>query len=254
MLSVKKWLELGLEHGFMNSKLDVKDGNGKLWGNVYPGSDIKLLQQVHGTDIVNVASEEFVYDNNAPAKADGWRIELQHAPRGTTFGLYTADCSPVIIFIHSLKIVYLLHCGWRSAVDNLLPKALAEITANTTPPRANNNSPLRRNALAKDIEICVGPSAKSCHYEVQSDVTEPAVANFLAIGGDKKDLSDVIVHRNGKTYFDTQELLRQQSLLSGIPAANFTAIPICTMNDLTYFSFRRQGPTSMARQATFVKV
>ena len=264
ILSVKEWLEQGFEHGFMNGELDINDGNGRLWPNVYPGSDIKLLKQVHGIDIVNVTGKEFIYDNNSPSEADGWFIDLQNAPHNTAFGIKTADCSPVIIFINNLKIAYLLHCGWRSAVDNLFPKALMEIynkyfagnTANINASDLKNLRGLFQKSpeLAKSIEICVGPSAKSCHYEVQSDVTEPAVQNFLALGGSEDMLGSAIVQRNGKTYFDAQELLRQQSLLLGIPAENFTAINICTINDNSYFSFRRQGPTSTPRQATFIKV
>ena len=266
MLSVKKWLDQGLEHGFMNNELDIKEDNGALWENVYPNSSIKLLQQVHGTSTVNVLTQDFTYDNDSPAKADGWFVDLMHAPYRTAFGIMTADCTPVIVFINSLKVAYVLHCGWRGAVANFLPKVLLEIYnkysgktqidgSDTKALYKLFNKSIETKSLAKDIEICAGPGAKSCHYEVKNDVTEPAVKNFLALGGSQDMLGSTIVQRDEKTYFDTQELLKQQSLLLGIPEGNFGAANVCTIKDESYFSVRRQGDDlTGGRQVTFVKI
>ena len=267
MLSVKKWLEQGLEHGFMNAQLNISEDDGELWDNVYPGSSIKLLKQTHGTHIVSVLDQEFTYNNGSPSNADGWFIDLLHAPYRTAFGVKTADCAPVIVFINSLRAVYLLHCGWRSAVDNFLPKVLLEIYnkysgkaqvdgSNTRAMCKVFNKSVETKSLVRDVEICVGPAAKSCHYEVKDDVTTPAIKNFLELGGTKDMLSHVIVQRDGNTYFDIQELLKQQSLLLGIPEGNFASANVCTISDKSYFSFRRQGGEvgSTGHQVSFVKI
>jgi YfiH family protein len=240
ILSVQEWLAAGLEHGFMNSQLDVSLEGGGDWRKVYPNSELKLLKQVHGVNTIVVAADDVAKNSGEPLAADGWCVDLQRAPRNQAWGIKTADCAPIIIYIKKIQIAYVLHCGWRGTVDNYLPLVLKQAFETY-------------RCTAEDIEICIGPSAGVDCYDVGDDVLAPAEKNFLALGGSQEALTHVLVKKNEKYYFNNSALLKEQSLLLGVPNTNIYIIQDCTICDKSYFSFRRQGEAS-GRQVSFVKV
>ncbi|MDR2337966.1 MAG: polyphenol oxidase family protein [Deltaproteobacteria bacterium] len=240
ILSIQEWLTSGLEHGFMNAQLDVSLESGRDWDKVYPASKLKLLKQMHGTHTILVSGNFETDAISAPLTADGWWIDLKSAPQNVAWGIKTADCAPVIVYLKSFKIVYVLHCGWRGTVDNYLALVLKQALETY-------------HCAAEDFEICVGPAAGKCCYEVGYEVVELAEKNFLALGGTLELLAQILIKKEGeKYYFNNSGLLKAQSLLLGVPEQNIYLIPACTICDPAYFSFRRQGDAA-GRQVTFVK-
>ncbi len=241
VLSVAEWLDAGLNHGFMNAEFDAFANNGKDWEKVIPNSEIKLFKQVHGTETIDAAQIDLnLYDNDAPLEADGWKIDLKQNKNNVTFGIKTADCAPIIIFVKQANIAYILHSGWQGTVQNYLYLTLSEILKRYKP---------------EEIEICVGPAANVCCYEVKGDVASAAKKSYLKIGGKEKDfglfLNETFNDASNQTqiHFNNSGLLKRQAYLQGIPESNICVINACTICNKQFFSYRR-GNTG--REITFI--
>lgn len=111
----------------------------------------------------------------------------------------TADCLPILIKNNNFTAA--VHAGWRGIKKNILELTL--------------------NRLGNGGEMFIGPHAKSCCYEVKSDVA--------------KYFKNYIISKNGKKYldlaanvFDTAEKYNY--------SVNF--INSCTICNDNFYSFR----------------
>jgi copper oxidase (laccase) domain-containing protein len=111
---------------------------------------------------------------------------------------------PVVLL--NRESVVLLHIGWRGLNKGIVLKAL--------------------ELLKPDLAV-LGPSARGCCYEIQSDLIE------------KFGSSAIYREIEGRIYLNLPAMLKES--LSGIPLIDSN---ICTMCDLRYFSHRRKDSGS----------
>ena len=160
-----------------------------------------FLKQVHGAAVVD-ASEA-----HADCEADAVIV----TESGTTGGVLTADCVPVVVLGEDGLAV--IHAGWRGLVAGAIEAGAARVGR----PRA----------------AWVGPSIKACCYEVGPDVVSAFQEKALPVEDswhvDPGFAAHVVLRRIG---------------VERIAASN-----ICTSSDPRYFSYRRDGVTG--RQAGF---
>jgi YfiH family protein len=124
----------------------------------------------------------------------------------------TADCMPVLI--RDLNSIAAVHIGWRGLTNNIFHKTL-ELLQET------------------ELQVSIGPHARSCCYEVKQDV---AVL-----------LPDLIETKDKKMY------LNQAKSIENFCNENKIKIDvsdICTICDDNFFSFRENN--TQERQISFI--
>ena len=259
------WLQAGFQHGFLDCSLDVstrrsEDNEFKRLASTLGADESRWLGQPH-SDLLIVVNEigRYVANLSSPGsasqapleQADGWVVMPQkRGGRKTLFNIVTADCLPVILFCEKSKTRGLLHCGWRSAVQGILPKAIRRMSEAE---KCNQES----------ISMVIGPGAGGCCYEVDQAVAERfeeawATANRRSIAEQENNSAIgprgcIRPSEKGEDTFrcSIPELLRFQALSEGIRPGKIHQTAICTIESQKYFSFRRDGEKS-GRQLSFI--
>ena len=246
-LAVRKWLEIGIHHGFGDRSFDGTMPTGLLgnsWSEIFAptAATIALLQQVHGVKIVEISdffgAESRPNSSNFALEGDGWLGNLKsHKATNVSYAIKTADCFPLIILARAQNLFAVLHCGWRGSTDGILVDCLQRL--------------IERGCEIENIEIAIGPGAQQCCYEIGDDLVET-----LELSKEKyiPDSRDVVFFRdglNGKKFGNISKLLLEQAKACGIPNSNIYATEHCTICNQRYFSYRR-GKSKLGRQVSFV--
>jgi len=170
------------------------------------------LHQNHSTKIKVIGTENSKKTNGT---YDGSTTNIP----GLTLTTYHADCAPLFLIDPKVKCIGLAHAGWRGTVNNIAAKIVSTMSNNY------GSSP-------KDMICCIGPSIKSCCFEVKNDVSP----YFEKI--DKK----LIINKKDKIYADIAQCNKINLLRSGLVNENIIVSDICTKCncDLLY-SYRAQG-------------
>ncbi len=167
-----------------------------------------FMEQVHGANV------EIITNAKAQTllKCDAMITDI----KGIALCVMVADCIPVLLYDENKDVVAVAHAGRNGVklkiVNKTIQKMIKEFSC----------------ALA-DIKIYMGPSIKSCCYEVKRDATE-GFEEYLHVEDDKIYLDIVLKCRE-----DLKEI--------GIREENMNISSICTCCDTDYFSYRRDGRT-----------
>lgn len=186
----------------------VEQNRRHLLDNMPGCSEIRWLQQVHGTDCVD-ASEE----SEGVVRADA---SFSDTPR-IACTVMTADCLPVLFCNHHGTQVAAAHAGWRGLADGVLLRTLDRFTDSS------------------EVIVWLGPAISASHFEVGPEVA----AAFSDIAGNEAAFRE----GNGdRLYADLYVLARLQleaAGVSGIYGGDF-----CTHSDRErFYSYRRDGVT-----------
>lgn len=181
---------------------------------------LKQTHSAHG----HVITKEHAY-NYRPYSLEGDYLITDQPD--VCLGIATADCLPILLYDPTKNVVGIAHAGWQGTAHNIVPTMLEHMRSTF------NNNP-------SDILVFLGPAAHSCCYEVQPDFLK----NFTP--------NNAIVIRDNKIYFDTSTYTIELLIQAGIPAQNINRdYNMCTICDLTYCSYRRDGAQAL-RQMTIV--
>lgn len=127
-----------------------------------------------------------------------------------------ADCIPILFYDETQKVIGVAHagrCGVAQKIANkTMQKMVDEFFCNIS-----------------DIKVYMGPSIRSCCYEVQKDV----------IGGFEK----YIQRRDNKIFLDINQKCIDDMLYFGVARENIEQSEVCTCCNDSYFSYRREGAT-----------
>lgn len=173
-------------------------------------SSVVRGQQVHGDNILIVDSAA-----TFPG-TDGLVTRRQ----GLLLAVSVADCVPVLIYDKRLKAAAAVHSGWKGTVKNIVGKTV-KLFVNEL------------NSKPEDMVAFVGPSAGVCCYEVGEDVAHQFSREQL-MGAETP----------GKFMLNMKRAIASQLTDEGVPAQNIEISDICTICDLDYHSFRRDGMSS----------
>ena len=170
---------------------------------------LALGEQVHGNNI------EIVKHPGSYPAADG----LVTTEKNIVLAIKTADCTPVLMVDPINNVLAAVHAGWKSVKQNII----------------RNTVDILKNEFAifpENILCAIGPSIRSCCYEIQQDVA----GQF-----DKK----AVIHRNNRLYLDLLSVIGEQLQSAGLTQDNIDTCDICTCchSDL-FFSYRRDGAQS----------
>ncbi|MCC8371888.1 MAG: peptidoglycan editing factor PgeF [Rickettsia endosymbiont of Pseudomimeciton antennatum] len=112
----------------------------------YDAEDIVILQQVHGTQIIDA---DLITDSNTDLEADG----VVTIKKNLVLAIQTADCAPVLFSSEDGMVIGAAHCGWRGAKAGVI----------------NNVVELMQNKGATNIKAIIGPTIQQYSYEVDQE-------------------------------------------------------------------------------------
>ena len=115
--------------------------------------------------------------------------------KNIALGVLTADCVPILIYDKYLKIVSIIHAGWKGAYIGIIKKVIKFLI--------NNGS------NSRDLIAVIGPSISQKNYEIQKDFKD----KFL-----KKDKKNKIFFKSikNKTYFSLNKYIYSQLKKLGV--------------------------------------
>lgn len=171
-------------------------------------SDVAWAEQVHGAGIATVGPGD-----RGKERLGCDALVTQEA--GLPLAIRHADCSPVFFYDAEQGAVGIAHVGWRGLVADL-PTMMVKYfhkTFHTDPAQ---------------LVVGLGPTVRSCCYEVQADVAEP--------------LRDDCEFRDGRSFLDVPRGIIRRLEAAGVKPTRISDGAICTSCDAARcYSVRREG-------------
>ena len=176
-------------------------------------TNILLLNQVHGTEVVVIDATEKIYGNQGLPKADAIVTNLPNV----AIGLFTADCAPILFFDEEKNIVAAAHAGWRGARLGVVKSVIDAM----------------QRLGAKNISAKIGPMIQQKSYEISQEFLDEFLSEDLGnksffVSGAKED----------KYLFDLPAYIEKKLQESGIKKIENLGIDTYE-NEEDFFSFRR---------------
>ena len=126
--------------------------------------------------------------------------------------IQTADCIPIFMVDNIKGIIGLIHSGWKGTSRSIISSAISIFSD------CGSN--------IEDIKIYLGPSIKSCCYEIKDDVAKYFEQKFLIIN-------------NQKLFLDLELKVKDDLFKKGIKNNNIFVSDICTYENKNFCSYRR---------------
>lgn len=214
IITVQAWGDL--RHGFGGRAAGGGDENALL-REALGVEAVLRVKQVHGREVLDL--EQLVERNarGAPPEADA--IVFSHTGCFAA-AIATADCVPLII--RSANRVALVHAGWRGLAQGVIGAALSVLGG------------------ARTAEAAIGPCACGGCYEVGPEVVAALGAAACVRPG-----------RAGRSLLDLAGTAAAQLRAAGVSSASIYTSGICTIEELCFHSYRRDGEAA-GRNLTFV--
>ena len=139
-----------------------------------------LLNQIHSNKFYFI-DKNFEF-NKKKLKGDALITNVKNI----AIGVLTADCVPILIYDKNLKIISVIHAGWKGAYIGIIRKVIKFL--------------IKNGSNAKDLIAVIGPSISQKNYEIQKDFKD----KFL-----KKDKQNKIFFKliKNKTYFSLNKCI-----------------------------------------------
>ena len=169
-------------------------------------NDACVTNQVHKTDVrIVTEADRHICLGPTPYEADG----IVTAEKGLPIFCFIADCVPVLLWDEKNRAAGAIHCGWRSAVGDILKNAVDAMVS--------------LGAEVQDIRAAIGPSIGACCFETDDDVPD-AITEWLS--GETEGL--FVRRADGKTMVDLRLSNARRLLQLGVPVQNIDLSDECT--------------------------
>ncbi|HET9656346.1 MAG TPA: peptidoglycan editing factor PgeF [Kineosporiaceae bacterium] len=214
-VSVGPWagLDLGLHVG--DDPGDVQRNRRLLLG--WAGAPVQFPRQVHGTDVLVVdASARGLLTGVDPAEPA--RDAIVTAAVGVPVGVLVADCVPVLLADPVAGVVGAAHAGRKGLLRGVVENAVAAMCA-------LGASPAR-------IYAAIGPCAGPCCYEVPEQLRAESARRLPQTWAGT---------RWGTPSLDLPGGCR--AALERVGVTRLSTIGRCTIEDKSYYSYRREPVT-----------
>jgi YfiH family protein len=149
--------------------------------------------------------------------------------------VFSADCTPVLLYAPDIHQAALVHCGWKSTALGLAAKMASYLVS--------------AGADASQLRAVIGPALSQNGFEIDADVQTTLASSMPA------DLPAHLWSRHDverqKYYASVPEVNRQQLLAVGVQPAHMDCLPYATdTHPELFWSFRagdwqRQGSFMM---------
>ncbi|MDR1217473.1 MAG: peptidoglycan editing factor PgeF [Oscillospiraceae bacterium] len=190
-----------------------------------------FTNQVHGSSVRRVGRGDARALFDAPAyDADG----LITAQSGVALAVFTADCTPILLYDPVRGAIGAVHAGWRGTAANIAGAAAAAME------RELGCSPA-------DIRAAIGPCISQCCFETDSDVAD-AMCTLFPHGGAER--GGIVKRLGGKFRVDIKAANAALLARAGLRPENISVSDECTRClHGKYWSHRAMGDTRGSQAA-----
>ena len=175
--------------------------------------DAFVLKQIHTDNVhkLKKGDKSGIENTEDRIKGDG----IISDEKGSFFGVFCADCVPVILADNSKKVAATIHSGWRSTALHIAKKAAEKMID-------------EYGCKPEEIKAAIGPSIHECCFEVDFDAAEKFEQKYR--------------NKKGEKYFiNLQRVITDDLIRVGIKKENITESGLCTVcNSNEFFSSRAQ--------------
>ena len=183
------------------------------------GFPVVYANQVHGTHVVAVGPENGPpSDGGGAAETVGDADGLVTAQPRVGLAVMVADCLPVLLADPEQGVVGAAHAGRRGLVDGVVPAVVDAMT--------------RLGARTERIRCFLGPAICAACYEVGAEVRDDVARSVPAAAA---------TTRWGTPAVDLVAGVMAQLAAAGVADAESSGA--CTVEDLRFYSYRRDGRT-----------
>ena len=184
---------------------------------------IVKANQAH-TDNIEIIEHITNEKIDTPNPSDGLITDKKDIVLATT----NADCILFLMFDPIKKVIANIHSGWKGTLQRISVKAVEKMKE-------------EYGSNPRDIIVCICPSIRKCHFEVDKDVYEMFYNEFKNL----QQIDEFITKddKKEKWYIDT--VLINKIILKeiGILEENIEDSNICSVcNGEIVHSFRKEGP------------
>lgn len=176
-----------------------------------------LAKQEHTDCVLAVGREDIgtgeFLKNPFPFGVDGLVSDVP----GIALGVFTADCTPVLLYDPKREVIGAVHSGWRGTAQHITKKTINLMTE-------------KYGCDPEDIQVFIGPSIKECCFEIKSDAEK--------ILRDAYPELDFIKTLDGRMFADTTACIESDLKALGITDVDICDTCTCCRNDLL-FSHRK---------------
>lgn len=173
---------------------------------------IAMNDLVHSSIVTNASMVPY-----APKPADGMITNRG----GVYLAISTADCVPILAYDPIKRVVGIAHAGWKGTVNGIAGNLVISM--------------VKRGARLPNIRIWLGPSAKSCCYEVRGRKDTYRLNRFLGVYGD-----GVVVKKGTRTFLDLHRAIFYDLRKAGVGPRSIETSSVCTIHDDRFPSHRRE--------------
>ncbi len=195
----------------------------------YELENLVLSHQAH-TDIIRVVTKQDALglDHHLQSVCDG----LITRDSGTALCIFTADCTPILLWDPITGAVGAVHAGWRGTASNIAGKAvLAMAQAFGCEPR--------------NLRAAIGPNIGACCFEAGPEVPQAMTEAF------GPQANAFILPKGEKFFLDLKKLNALALEEAGV--THITLSGDCTLcQSQRYFSHRGQGQSRGSQGAMIV--
>lgn len=178
--------------------------------------NIVLMEQVHGNRVITVDKKDI---GKTIPKCDG----LITSDDEVALCVRVADCLPISIVDKKGRAVGLIHAGWKGLNNEIISVAIDKMVGVFS-------------INSSDLEINIGPHICQKHFEVRNDVLNKF-----------KEFPEAILRVDEKTYLDLAKIATKQLVKKGVRKQNIQINKICTFENKTTPSYRRNKTIKRSR-------
>lgn len=136
-----------------------------------------------------------------------------------------ADCILLLFFDPVKKVIANTHSGWKGTLQEISVKTIKKMQE-------------EYGCEPKDIIVCICPSIRKCHFEVDKEVYEMFYNKFKKLG----NTDEFITQKENKWYIDTVVINKKILKQAGVLEENIEDAKICSVcNKNIIHSFRAEG-------------
>lgn len=206
---------------------NIDDLKGTFLNDEFTLSNLTSNTQIH-SDIVHTVEKS---DINKRREGDALITNLKNVP----LLVFTADCVPVVIIDKKLKVISVVHAGWKGTYS--------EIVKNTVDKMKKNY-----NSSVEDLVCVIGPCIGECCYEVSEDLYNKFKDKFSCANNDLYKI------KNDKYYLNLQNINKYSLESLNIKSENIIMLDICTNCNCDKFHSYRAHDKTPYRIGTILEI
>ena len=128
---------------------------------------------------------------------------------GVTLMVFTADCTPILLYDPVTGAVGAAHAGWRGTAQDIAGKTVAAMAAHF-------------GCDVKNIRCAIGPNLGQCHFETDGDVPHALIGTF------GREALPYIRKQDGKFHPDLKAVNALALCRRGVDPGNIEISDCCT--------------------------